>query len=190
MPQNTTLALVAAGTNVTSIWGEGRATILKAMLQIEALIDVKVSISSVYATPAFPPGSGPDFSNACFRFESPISAPKLLQVLHQVEAQAHRTRDKRWGPRTLDLDLIAFGDEVSPSLEVWQSWAHLDLEQQMERQPEQLILPHPRVQDRAFVLKPLADIAPDWRHPILDKTVTEMLAQLPAADIAEIRVED
>ena len=70
MPQNTTLALVAVGTNVTSIWGEGRATILKAMLQIEALIDVKVSISSIYATPAFPPGSGPDFSNACFRFES------------------------------------------------------------------------------------------------------------------------
>lgn len=190
MLQNTTLALVAAGTNVTSIWGEGSATILKAMLQIEALIDVKVSISSVYKTPAFPPGSGPDFSNACFRFESPISAAQLLKILHDVEAQARRTRDKRWGPRTLDLDLIAFGDEVSPSLKVWHSWADLNLEEQMKRQPEQLILPHPRVQDRAFVLKPLADIAPEWRHPVLGKTVTEMLEQLPATDIAEIRAED
>jgi len=174
-----TLTLIAAGSNLTSTWGNPRETILKARLFLEAKIDAQVKVSALYQTPAFPPGAGPDYVNAAFATDSTISANETLEILHQVEAEAGRERQDRWMSRTLDLDLIAFGDEVSPDLATWQQWADLDLDAQTIEAPDQLILPHPRLQDRSFALRPLCDLAPNWRHPVLDLTLAELLEKRP-----------
>ena len=97
-----------------------------------------------------------------------------------------RQRVVRWGQRTLDLDLLAYGDEVAPDLAGYLQWRDLPLEAQSSAAPDQLILPHPRLQDRAFVLVPMADIVPDWRHPVTGHSTTRMLNDLDANDVAQI----
>ena len=87
----------------------------------------------------------------------------------------------------MDLDLIAIEDEVIPDKGTLQSWIDLSPENQSLVTPRQLLLPHPRLQDRAFVLIPLAEIAAGWRHPLTGQTVAQMLAALPAVAKAEIR---
>jgi 2-amino-4-hydroxy-6-hydroxymethyldihydropteridine diphosphokinase len=143
-------------------------------------------LSELYSTPAFPAGAGPDFVNAAVVIKTAVTPARLLDQLHDVELMAKRTRDVRWGQRTLDLDLIGVGDAVVPDLLVHAHWRDLTLSEQQVETPDQLILPHPRVQDRAFVLVPLCDVAPDWVHPILQKTVVQMRDALPANDLAEI----
>lgn len=145
------------------------------------------SVSKIYQTPCFPPGAGPDFANAVCLAETRESPSQTLARLHEIEAAFHRERAKRWGERTLDLDLLAYGDRIVPNLGTWRQWADLPVDMQMTRAPEDLILPHPRIQDRAFVLVPLAEIAPDWQHPVLGKTARALCAALPAAVRAEIR---
>ncbi|MDA9265413.1 2-amino-4-hydroxy-6-hydroxymethyldihydropteridine diphosphokinase [bacterium] len=139
-------------------------------------------ISKFYQTPCFPVGAGPDYINAAVLIEVPWSPEETLEHLHAVEAQFGRERVQRWGQRTLDLDLIANEDVVSPSLAIHDQWCNLDIEIQKTTAPTELIIPHPRVQDRAFVLIPLMDIAPDWMHPVLGKNVSEMLDALPAVE--------
>ena len=112
---------------------------------------------------------------------------EVLSKLHAIERDAARHRQMRWGPRTLDLDLIAFADRVLPDIGTWSDWHDLPLERQMTEAPDQLILPHPRMQDRAFVLLPLSQVAADWRHPVLNETVEQLLAAVPAAEIAALK---
>jgi 2-amino-4-hydroxy-6-hydroxymethyldihydropteridine diphosphokinase len=92
--------------------------------------------------------------------------------------------------RTLDLDLLALGDSVLPDAATQEHWRNLPLADQKRLAPDGLILPHPRLQDRAFVLVPLADVAPDWRHPLTGQTVAAMTASLPAAERAAMRPMD
>lgn len=146
-------------------------------------------LSRLFATPCFPAGLGPDYVNAAalLQVEGCLSAKALLARLHQIETMFGRKRNSRWGMRTLDIDLLSLGDLVLPDGNTHSQWRNLDLSQQRRAAPDQLILPHPRLQDRAFVLVPLADVAPDWCHPVLNLTVSQMIDRLHAADLAEVR---
>jgi 2-amino-4-hydroxy-6-hydroxymethyldihydropteridine diphosphokinase len=117
-----------------------------------------------------------------FQSESEDDLASILARLHAVEARFGRKRAQRWGMRTLDIDLLAMGDSVLPDAATQDRWRLLPSEAQIGSTPDQLILPHPRMQDRAFVLVPLADVAPDWVHPRTGLSVRQMLAALPAED--------
>ncbi len=145
-------------------------------------------MSRWYATPAFPVGSGPDFINAAIALQNDAPPIEVLSHLHRIERMFGRERTLRWGPRTLDLDLIAADDMILPDLTTWRHWHDLPADRQSADTPEQLILPHPRLQDRAFVLVPLMDIAPDWVHPALRRSIAEMHADLTAEDLEGVRI--
>ena len=167
-------ALIALGSNVFSPWGDPTATVLKAISELVDRLGPDAVQSPLYGTPAFPAGAGPDFVNAAIRIPTGLPAQEVLAILHQIEAEAARTRTLRWGQRTLDLDLIALGNQVCPDLPTYTHWHGLAPDLQAQTAPDQLILPHPRVQDRSFVLVPLADVAPDWVHPVLGQSVVQM----------------
>ena len=147
-------------------------------------------LSGLYRTPAFPAGSGPDFVNAVIAIEAPWSARDAIARLHAIEAEIGRRRRVRWEQRSIDLDLLAHGDLVRPDMATLRRWMDLPVEIQRQKAPEQLILPHPRLHERGFVLVPMADVAPDWLHPALRRTVTQMRDALPAAERAAIRKLD
>lgn len=180
--------LIAMGANLPSATGTALET-LEASLKLFLLESLQiVRISKWFSTPAFPAGSGPDFVNGAVLVKTTLAPEKVLSALHRIEASMGRTREYRWEPRLCDLDLIAYDDLVLPDTETFEKWSALEIDSQQTETPGQLILPHPRLQDRSFVLVPLNDIAPDWRHPVTGFAVSEMLAALPSEDLAEITV--
>ncbi|MGG7645123.1 2-amino-4-hydroxy-6-hydroxymethyldihydropteridine diphosphokinase [Rhodovulum sp. YNF3179] len=188
---NVTKALVALGANRASTVGGSRATLECALRLLDRESAVRVARESrYYHTPAFPPGSGPDFVNAAALLETTLAPDALLALLHRIEAGLGRERRVRWAERSADLDLLAWGDAVLPDRATFERWRALPLDVQMRKAPDELILPHPRLQERAFVLVPLADVAPDWRHPVLGRTVAEMVAALSPEARAEVRPAD
>jgi 2-amino-4-hydroxy-6-hydroxymethyldihydropteridine diphosphokinase len=181
------MTLIALGGNMDSAIGPPAAT-LKAALGRLGDSQLRVdAVSRYFSTPCFPEGAGPDYVNAAAMLSGDSDAQTILDVLHAIEAEFGRARDQRWGRRTLDLDLIALGDAILPDSATFETWRNLPLNQQMQQAPGQLILPHPRMQDRAFVLVPLAEIAPDWRHPVLGRTVMQMRDALSEADKSSVR---
>jgi 2-amino-4-hydroxy-6-hydroxymethyldihydropteridine diphosphokinase len=178
--------LIALGSNEESVWGDATLTVQKAMQRVSELAISAPSCSLLYNTPAFPARSGPAFVNAVMALDTDLSPQDLLAALHLIEAAAGRTRTTRWGQRTLDLDLIAMGERVLPDLPTFEHWRNLPQDAQTQQAPQTLILPHPRLQDRGFVLVPMMDVAPDWVHPVLGQTVRELCMALPAADRASV----
>lgn len=171
--------ILALGGNQPSNVGPPGKTIRNAVHDLAAAGLKPVSVSQYYRTPCFPPGAGPDFVNAAVLCKSDKSAVAILSILHGIEKTYGRQRRERWGSRTLDIDLLAMDDQILPDLDTYRVWFDLAPSRQQADTPKQLILPHPRLQDRGFVLIPMADVAPGWRHPVLGLTVSEMLAKLP-----------
>ena len=155
--------LIALGGNV----GDVRATFGKAIVSICGMTQgVLLARSSDYATPPWGEEEQPRFINACIEIETSLDPHALLFTLHKIEKKFGRDRahEKRWGPRTLDLDLIAYDD------------VRID-------KPE-LTLPHPRLFERAFVLVPLAEIAPD--RIIGGRSIKATLARLSTDGIERL----
>lgn len=175
-------AFIALGSNVTSHFGPPMGAVTTAISRLSDDSSTVVKTSRFYETPAFPAGSGPNFVNAVIAIQTALKPLPLLETLHAVEQKMGRVRHTRWAARNIDIDLIGYGDLVLPDLQTFAAWRDLPLAQQMEQAPDDLILPHPRLQDRAFVLGPLCDIAPDWVHPVLHRSAAQMLAACPQAD--------
>ncbi|MCA0042359.1 2-amino-4-hydroxy-6-hydroxymethyldihydropteridine diphosphokinase [Celeribacter litoreus] len=181
---------VAMGANLPSTAGEPIDTLRGAVAALQALGLHVSAVSRVFETPCFPEGAGPDYLNAALELQSDLPAETILSVLHEVEAQFGRVRETRWAGRSLDLDLLAVEDLIAPDREGVERWINMPLELQMKSAPDTLILPHPRIQDRAFMLIPFADVAPDWKHPLLGQTVQEMLDARPAGEKTGVKALD
>jgi 2-amino-4-hydroxy-6-hydroxymethyldihydropteridine diphosphokinase len=117
-----------------------------------------VAVSRAWRSAPWGRTDQPPFLNAAALVETSLAPDELLDVLRAEERLAGRERGRRWGPRTLDLDLLFHGRAVVDA--------------------PRLTLPHPRLAERTFVLCPLAEVAPDWRHPVTDATPEEMLDAL------------
>ena len=172
------LALIALGANAEGPQGAPAAGLRAAMAEIAGL-GRAARCSRLWRSPAFPAGIGPDFVNAAMALDTDLDAAELLAQLHAIEARFGRVRQDRWGPRSLDLDLLALDGAVRPDLAGWARWRDLAPVEQARQTPQELILPHPRLQDRGFVLLPLAEVAPDWRHPVTGLSVASMRDTLP-----------
>lgn len=148
-------AVIACGANL----GEKERTIREAIDKIRQ--DAKCRVlreSTLIVTKPYGGVAQDDFVNGAFLIETLYDAEELLGFLNRLEAEAGRERLVHWGPRTLDLDIIFYEDEIIRS--------------------ERLTVPHTDMQNRDFVLRPLAEIAPEWMHPVFRKTAAELLERL------------
>jgi len=180
------MILIALGANLPSPHGSPRATLEAALAALDAHGLTPRRRSHWYRTPAYPPGAGADFVNGAAALDGDQPAVGILRILHGIEAELGRSRDRRWEARACDLDLLAVDDRVLPDQATVRAWMGLDPAVQASRAPGELILPHPRLHERGFALRPLFDVAPAWRNPLLGRSVRELLAELPPAELVGI----
>ncbi len=178
---------LALGSNVTSSAGTPAETLRSALFRLSSGPLTLTGVSRFFRTPAWPPGSGADYVNAAATFRAALPPAAVMAHLHAVEAAHGRLRTARWVSRTLDLDLLFCDDAIFPDEASVRAWIDLPPERQRSDTPDGLILPHPRLQDRAFVLIPLAELAPSWRHPVTGLTVAGMADARPIAEKQDIR---
>lgn len=139
--------------------GDSRAALEQAVRLLEEG-DVRIiQLSSFYRTKAWGKTDQPDFLNAVLEAETLLTAPELLKFILQTERKMGRERLEKWGPRTIDIDILYYGNTIS--------------------EEQELVLPHPHLHLRKFVLVPLNEIAPDFIHPVFQKNTAVMLQESP-----------
>lgn len=162
------MVVIALGSNLAGGYGSSEA-LLEAALARFPTVGLKIlKRSSWWRSAAWPDPMGPEYRNGVALVEATDPPEVVLATLHRLEAELGRERGERNAPRTLDLDLIAHGRAVAET--------------------PGLILPHPRAHERLFVMGPLAEIAPGWRHPVLGATAAELAsAARVGTDAAPLR---
>ena len=160
------MILIALGGNMPSAAGVPARTLDAALSELKKSGANIEAVSPYYVTPAWPDPADPPYVNAVAWLSTALAPAELMELLHRIETEFGRIRGVRNAPRTLDLDLLDYDSLVKPG------------------PPE---LPHPRLSQRAFVLIPLADVAPGWVHPVSGKSVRDLLAALPPAERASVR---
>ncbi|MGK7943837.1 MAG: 2-amino-4-hydroxy-6-hydroxymethyldihydropteridine diphosphokinase [Microcystaceae cyanobacterium] len=153
---------IALGSNL----GDSRQNLEKSLILLDQNPHITVNAhSSWYQTKAVGPPQ-PDYLNGCALLTVSLSPHQLMSTLLDIEKQFHRVRRQKWGPRTLDLDLLLYKDLVLET-------------------PD-LIIPHPRMNERAFVLVPLVEIAPCWVEPISQQTVQQLIQQIDCSGVQQL----
>ena len=138
------LAYIGLGSNLNN----PKQQIKDALISLNSTQDVKVAaLSSLYRSKPIDDSKQPDYINAVCQVDTHLTALELLYVCQEIEAKQHRVREKKWGARTIDLDIILYGVQVVAS--------------------KQLIIPHPEMMNRPFVLVPLSELESDLKVPVL-----------------------
>lgn len=156
------MILIALGSNRNGRWGTPQQAVAEALKRLNTGGIRLRRASRLLVSAPFGVTDQPDFVNAVAEVETTLSPEALLKRLHHIERMAGRKRTLRWGPRTLDLDLIDYHGRVCPP-------------------PARPVLPHPGIAERIFVLAPIAEIAPRWRHPVTRLTAATLLDRLDQA---------
>lgn len=158
--------LVGIGANYPGPWGSPANTVARAIAQLDdGCVRVK-AVSRFYETAAVGRAGQPPYVNAVVALETSLSAEALLRKLKQLERAAGRRGGSPWGPRTLDMDIL----DHKGRIENWRG--RTPGFARAGRRP--LVLPHPWVEKRPFVLRPLLDVAPDWRHPVTKESARSL----------------
>jgi 2-amino-4-hydroxy-6-hydroxymethyldihydropteridine diphosphokinase len=152
------ITYIALGTNLGDRLANLRAAIRSMPPEIIVLAE-----SHVYETPPWGYENQPAFLNMVIKAETGLEPKALLAYLKQIEVELGREQNFRWGPRLIDLDILFYDDLV------------------FDTPP--LVIPHPRLQERAFVLVPLADVAPDLVHPVFHRSVSDLLIDVDVQGI-------
>lgn len=149
----------------------------------ESIVE-NVRQSTVYRTSPVHQADQPDYYNCVLMGDTTLQPGQLLDACLGVENAYGRMRSNRWGARTLDIDVLAFNDLVLPGREAWQEAAAMTADGTVRTD---LILPHPRLHERAFVLVPLVDVAAEWRHPVFGQSARQLFELLPQHDRRGVR---
>ncbi|HWM32334.1 MAG TPA: 2-amino-4-hydroxy-6-hydroxymethyldihydropteridine diphosphokinase [Methyloceanibacter sp.] len=162
--------LVALGGNFPGSWGTPPETLRRAFEELAKRGVTVEAVSPFYATEAVGPAGQPPYVNAAAKVQTSLPPQALLRTLKQIEAEAGRRGGKPWGPRSLDIDIIDYKGLVTHGPRAAKRYTRAG------RRP--LVLPHPLAHLRPFVLRPLLDVAPDWRHPSLKRSGRDLLRTL------------
>ncbi len=157
------MILVALGSNLPGPWGTPQQTVMRALSALGAWPISLVAASTLIVTEPFGRKNQPPFVNAVARIETHLSPDALMRRLHMIEREAGRQRRLRWGPRTLDLDLLDY---------------HGLSRRKRTHSIRPLVLPHPGMAERLFVMEPLQQVVPDWKHPLTKESAAFTIRKL------------